>query len=368
MKRLILIMTFLSVTVWGFAQKQVIPVSQKNSVPLGQHTFHYVLPMTAFEITVTVTKSKDMAGYYSDYAERLLGLTNIITANKTTYKIKEISICAITLPDQNHQYIAELSSTQIKQGFLSKMTSDLISFDTPTTSPYLVSSLPIPDFYKNFADLAYIEMDDSFLETKIIDGVVTQVPVNKTKNISKTTEQQAKEAADLILKIRSARYDLLTGVQEVPYSKEAIEYMVEQLNQYEKNYLGLFTGFSVTEEAQYTFVVTPKTDGLTPAFSFDAENGIGEASSVKNEKNYYLKISPLANITTTIKEETDEMGKKKPVEGYRFRKPMPAKVSLCENEKEVHLFGQFTLYQLGELITLPAGNDQFEIGKFVGED
>lgn len=366
MKKIFSVTLLIAGITFGFAQKQVIPLSQKNNASMSLPSFEYILPITAFEVQVCVVKTKDMTGYYSDYAEKLLGLTSIITTDKTSYKIEEVKIRALTLPDPNHQYVVELSPAQVKQSYLSKiMDSESIAFETATSTPYYVKSTPIPDFYRNYADLAYTETDDSFLETKIINGVVTQIPVNKTKKISKTLDQQAQEAADLISNIRQARFDLLTGVQEVAYPQGTIQFMVEQLNQYENNYLGLFTGFSVSEELNYTFVVTPDKKGKSAVFSFDGENGIDEPLSIKSDNIFYLKITPSADKTGTItmKEEFDSPIKTKP-EGYRFRKAMPAKISLMENDNEIHFFGHYMLYQLGELICLPIGNDQFDIGKF----
>ena len=54
-------------------------------------------------------------------------------------------------------------------------------------------------------------------------------PIIKRTLVTKTSQQRAEEAADYILKFRMKRYELITASQEIAYSKEAIEYMNEQL-------------------------------------------------------------------------------------------------------------------------------------------
>ena len=64
------------------------------------------------------------------------------------------------------------------------------------------------------------------MDTKIIDGVVTQVPASHTKTVSKSFESKAREAADAIMKSRKDQYNLVAGEQETPYSREALQTML----------------------------------------------------------------------------------------------------------------------------------------------
>lgn len=369
MKRLFLISTVLLLHSLAFGQKQVVPLGGSyHNIP-GSHSFYYMLPRTAFKVEVTLVETKNMKGYYGDYARKLLGLSNIIDNNKTTYQLKAVNISPVVIPDTNLVYAVELSKNQEKKNFLEQVynsqSMDIGNLDNVTV-PYTKSVIPIPDFYRNYADLAYIEKDDSFVETKIINGVVTQVPVSKTKMVSKTTEQQAQEAADLILKIRQDRYDLLTGIHEVAYTEGAIEFMVQQLNLYENNYLGLFTGFSIEQEITLSFVVVPEIEGNLPLFSFDSEKGIGEANSVNNEYNFYLKMDQMVTHKKWIQMENAKKYQSRYTanEGYRIRNAVPVKLSLIQNQDVVHYFGEYPVYQFGKIETLPVGQDNFNIARY----
>ena len=363
MKKFIIIFLLSAVSCSLFSQKQVVPISQAGNNTALQG-FYYMLPATAFTVEVTVIKNIDRKGYYADYAANLLNLNNIIQQDKISYQIKEIVITPFTIADTTHAYWVTYSSSQIKNGMPDKVNGAMTKIEYPKNSSYSVFSTPIPDFYRNYADLAYTETDASFVETKIINGVVTQVPVNKTKKISKTTGQQAQEAADFIASIRRSRYDLLTGAQEIAYSKEAVQYMVEQLNQYEKNYLGLFTGFSMQEEIKYTFTVTSETGNSIPLFSFDTENGIGKINATTN---YYLRLFPEISHSQWNNVNSLKMlnPRYKANNGYRIRKAVPTEVTLFYGEQPIHPFGRYMMYQLGKIEVLPLGRDSFDIVKEV---
>ena len=368
MKRIILIATlFAGITCFG--QNQVFKVEEYASAqPLKNSSFYYMLPQTTLQLDVTVTKTKEIQGCYSAYAEKLLGLSNVISGNRTTYKLKEVNIVPLTLPDTTQMYLVELSAKQTKSQFLNQLYQKQgIAVSQVISSNYTITTAKVPDFFKNYANLSYSEMDDAYLETQIINGVVTQVPANKTKVVSKTEAQQAQEAADFIEKIKKDRYELLIGINEVAYTGDAIAYMVEQLNQLEQNYLALFTGFTIVEEETQTLIITPRETNKILAFSIDPETGLSTGISSKHEQNYYLSIDPQVTNAkyAQIADAKYFNSAKTQNEGYRVRKSLPAAVSLVKNEKTVHSFGLYNFYQLGKMEVLPTNWDNFNILDYV---
>lgn len=364
MKRIFLLSTLVLIcisSVW--AQKSVtqLPVGQE-SVP-SDNSFCYALPKTIFQLDVTITKTTELKGYFADYAEKLLGLKNVIANNNTSYKLKEVKLSVQTSPDTNYMYAVELSPAQIKSDVLTAMAQKQVfaqCFDTV----YQPQESSIPDFFKNYSDIAYIEKEDSYVETKIVDGVVVQVPVNKTKIITKSIDKQAQEAADFIVKIRNDRYDLLAGAQEVAYSRETIEYMIQEMNRLEKNYLDLFTGLSMDEEQHYTVFVTPSANE-TSQFAFSVDPVTGFSKNVVG-KPYYLSFQTQYNQDQY--EAFDLMKWKvknyKFHDGYRIRQAVPAYVSLTDRTNELKLFGVYPIYQFGRIITLPKQSNPVDITSF----
>ncbi|MDL2308582.1 DUF4831 family protein [Bacteroidales bacterium OttesenSCG-928-B11] len=367
MKKILpLLILIFSIVATATAQQKVVPVAfpVEYSAATSSDVFYYMLPQTAFLVTVKIQKTKEFQGYYADYAEKLLGLNNIITQNKITYKLKGVTIDPVNIPDTSQFYSVELSATQKKKGLLDQLYAGNSTADHNVFNPtYEITTASIPDFFRNYADLAYSEMDDSFVETKIINGVVTQVPVNQTKLVSKSAGQKAQEAADFIIKVRKDRYDLLTGINEVAYSGDAIQYMIEQLNQAEQNYIQLFTGFTVTNEETYTFLFIPDGSEASFLFSIDPETGLKRNAPGKNGQNYYLETKPLIDNLKHSYFETAKytVTKLKPHDGYRIRKALPAMVTLKKDNQPVNIFGTYYIYQLGRIDILPLKSDNFNI-------
>lgn len=349
------------------AQKSVTQLPVDSSFAFGQEYFMYALPQTAFQIDVVVTETQEVKGIYSDYASQLLGLNSVITNNKTTYTLKSVNVTPVTLPDEDYVYAVELSPAQQKNHFLNKLYENQMEVKRgPLSSEYAISSQQIPDFYRYYSGLDYTEKENNYVETKIVDGVVRQVPASRVQKVTKTSEQKAQEAADMVDKIRKDRYALLTGEQEVSYQPDALNTMIRELNELEKNYIGLFAGFTVSNEIHYQVVVMPGKVNIVPAFSFTPEKGFSTSAAATGD-TYYLSVFAQSDISPVraFMEERAKGKKYTEPAGYRIRRPVMADVSLNHGLEVVHSVGACPIYQLGVIESLPAGNDDFDIVKFV---
>lgn len=349
------------------AQKVVTQLPVDSGFTFGKEYFTYALPQTAFQVDVVVTATREVKGIYSDYASKLLGLNSVISENKTSYALKSVKVMPVTLPDDDYVYVVELSPAQQKSRFLNQLyEKQLEVMKTPVNGEYVLYSEPIPDFYRLYSGLDYMEKENNYVETKIVDGVIRQVPASHVQKVTKTSDQKAQEAADMVDKIRKDRYALLTGEQEVAYQAEALNRMINELNELEKNYIGLFAGFTVSDEIHYQVVVFPGTTNIVPAFSFTSDKGFSTGSAATND-TYYLSVFPQSDHSP-VQSFMNEQAKGKKYAaptGYRIRRPVMADVTLNHGIDVVHTVGSCPIYQLGIIETLPAGNDDFDIAKFV---
>lgn len=377
MKNIFISLLLLGVCVLGFAQANVYRLPLDSGKTVKGSTFSYMLPSTSLKVTVKVTKVREIKGYYADYAESLLGLKNVISENRTYYKIKDVSIEPIACPDARECYLVKLSGKQIKNNYLASLTAQ--PFDANHTNEvrcYTTSTTPIPNFFKNYSDPTYTEMEDSFVETKIIDGVVTQVPSNRTKLISKSNNQKAQEAADAIGRSRKDQYNLVAGEQETAYSAEALDKMLAELKQWEENYLNLFTGLVLEDEISYVFYVDENSpfggdfEYNLPIFSFDTKTGlkINEDYSYSDKSNdsYILRFEPVyktGDVDSAIA-NANPTKKCAKVHGYFYRKPMPVKIKMLYNENDVYDFGIINMYQFGRIQSLSPNQDNLNISDF----
>lgn len=349
------------------AQKLVTQLPVDSGFVFGSEYFIYALPQTAFQIDVVVMQNREVKGIYADYAAKLLGLNNIITQNKTTYTLKNVTVTPVTVPDEDYIFAVELSTAQKKRHFLNELYEKQVT--TVQNAPYPThdfGSQPIPDFFRFYSDLAYTEQENNYVETQIVDGVVRQVPASRVQKVTKTNDQKAQEAADMIDKIRKDRYALLTGEQEVAYQPEALSRMIDELNELEKNYIGLFAGFTVSDEVHYQVILEPGQTNITPAFSFTTNGGFS-TETANSADSYYLAIVPqysTAPANTFASEQKNVKNYAEP-KGYRIRRAMPCDVALNHGHDVVFSVGTCPVYQFGKIEAMSAGNDDFDIAKFV---
>lgn len=374
MKKLLTSIMFVCAGLLGFAQTNVLRLPLDSGKTVKGSTFCYMLPTTSLKVTVNVTKVREIKGYYADYAESLLGLKNVISENHTYYKVKDVQIEPVVVPDATESYMVQLSGKQIKDKYLTTLSAKSFAPTFKNESQcFTTYSAPIPDFFKNYSDPTFTEMEDSFVETKIIDGVVTQVPSNRTKLVSKSNNQKAQEAADLIGKSRKSQYSLVAGEQETAYSAEALNNMLAELKQWENNYLSLFTGLVLEDEISYVFYVDQSVEDGSydnlPIFSFDANKGltINEDYTLSDTNDSYTLFFEPVYTTNNIDNalaNARQGQKSAKCNGYFYRKPMPVKITLKNDADVDYNFGIFNMYQFGRIQTLAPNQDTLDVTDF----
>ena len=345
----------------SFAQIQVYPadvVPEKGVKYVG--SVRYALPTTTLKMTVSVSKVQDVRGYFADYAESLLGLTNIIQQNRTYYTLNSVDVEPIATPDESKIYCAYTSNADIAKLWQeeSRTATDVLAAAPLNT--YTIHTATLPDFFKNYADISYTQQSEAFVDTKIIDGVVTQVPASHTKTVSKSFESKAREAADAIMKSRKDQYNLVAGEQETPYSGEALQTMLAELKAWENNYMSLFTGISIADTITYVFYVTPENLSPVTAFYFDATKGLSQDKGAEADA-YKLIFSRVYR-----KYITEIVDVNYPQHGYVTRDTKPVQVSLSHNSANVHDFGIINMHQAGSLQLPPLYDKQVKEVKEFG--
>jgi hypothetical protein len=359
MKKILCIAIFVAFAGYVSAQNRVVKLPAPDDFNPKNSTFTYQLPQTAFQVAITVLRKDAVPGVYAEWADKLLDIKNVIQGNGTSWTLKQLSIETAVLADNTQHYLVELSKKQEQSGFLAALsTSCLTESRQPAEGIYQMRNIATPAFFRNFANVLYEAVEEFYTETQIVDSVVTYIPVSKTKTVSKSVEMQAREAAEFITKIRADRYALLIGVQEVPYSKEALAYMIGKLDTLESNYLKLFTGYTLENEYSYTFTVIP--DNPTEksfVFAIDRETGVLDTKTT-GEENYYLEYNMPKNAVITPNSEPAN-------QGYCFRKAVPVDVNLSTDRQMLQKLGCYDIYQFSPVQQLPDNQAYFEIGKYI---
>lgn len=341
-----------------FAQVQVYPLNnlpEKEIKYTGSVT--YALPTTTLKVTVSVSKVQDVRGYFADYAESLLGLTNIIHQNRTHYVLNSVEVEPLTTADMSNIYRAFTSNSVIAESMNAAILAPKSTYSDDYLMTYQTHTAALPEFFKNYADISYTQQQETFVDTKIIDGVVTQVPANHTKTVSKSFENKAREAADAIMKSRKDQYNLVAGEQETPYTGEALAIMLSELKNWENNYMSLFTGVSIADTIQYVLYLTPnnKMEQMT-AFYFSENKGLIPTDGAAADA-YTLKFNPRYPKMIEVIEWNY------PQSGFMTRNMQPVRVSLS-HDKTVHDFGIVNMYQAGStFVAHPSAKEPVDLNE-----
>ncbi|MBE0651112.1 MAG: DUF4831 family protein [Bacteroidales bacterium] len=348
-------------------QYMVTRATGKKLLP-GTTGIYYALPKTVFKVHLVMEEVRQIPGPFAEYAQKYLGTDNYIKTGATYYKLLSVKVEPVTVADPSHAYFIEfprerssknprVSSFQLSSdgeliGYGFKIEDKKDEKSGQTSSQILV--------YSNDMNGGRFSMGAMYSRAQQIDTLVRKVTIDtvtikrfkfRTSWINLTPEEQANDAAQLIHKIRTNRFNLLTGYQEVNYG-EGIKYMDDQLKKLEDEYLALFLGKETRTTVVRNFEFDPEKGHLTKTLmQYIAKSGNTEAVT--------LNVSPMndmENISSATTAAPDELF---------YRIPVKASVSVVV-EGNAFYSDIFTIPQLGVVTTAAMGNSHIQLDPSTG--
>lgn len=341
----------------------------RNTIPTKGSGAYYLLPETEFTVQIMVQKTERIKGPYADFANKYLGLNNVITDNSTSYKLVNVQVTYTDMPDKEQGYYIE------NPGNMSKMINKfstagylfpLLSFkkqpfaDTLNHSTFLQNNMTeseYPEIFKYYADANLFMKVDTIIEKIKQDTQVIEKKTLKASLIEKPLEQKAKETADYIIRIKENKFNLIAGTSEVNYPKETLEYMFTQLENTENEYMKLFTGITVGKTLTYLFRISPERNDTVKNYEichFSEHRGISRQNP-GDETGIFLHVEnkSASAILEPFISKADVISKDKAALVLRI--PGQAEISIVDGN--IELFRQtFRVWQLGTLLKLPIQN------------
>ncbi|MFH1118743.1 MAG: DUF4831 family protein [Bacteroidota bacterium] len=351
----------------SYGQINVVPFSSGNPSSEKEGMI-YCLPRSVIKIQIEITKSESFKGPYADYAAKLLGITDIIDKNSVYYEFGNIELSSFAEIDPEQFFFIEMDDKDrdsrsllialSETGFISSFDEiPKIKREVRNTTSFGENSLETPKPFRDLLKPVLIEKVDTVIRRISIDTTTIEEKVLKRSVSEKTQDQQAREAADLIYRIEDNKFSLITGYQEVNYSRESLEFMLEQLNKMEKEYLALFKGYMRKTYLVYTYFVTPEAEKegiLETICRFSKTNGVSDKSGASGE-SVSLIVTPLKQnfaIEDFVKQRGQVIRKQ---HGLFYRIPEKTQVAvrvggMLMAEK------QMMVSQMGLVTFLPAKN------------
>jgi hypothetical protein len=339
-------------------------IDLKNLKEVKNSALMYSLPKTVVKIRVDVTKRTIKKGPFAAYADNLLGIKNVAFDDKSDWKIKNVQIGSYGMADSAHCF-AVLAKNCLPANFLNFNEKGLLtSINASPSSEFAPKELTQINLAKDeqmdisYSDLAILspisEKTDTLYRGKGTDTLFVKIPILEKQLLKKTTAEQAKEAADLLIQIRKRKYKNLTGRYEKLLDGQAMATMVKELDEMEAQYLSLFIGKTVEKDFTYFFEFTPsekKEFAPKPLFYFSETDGIrnSAANRAKPVLIEFIESNNTKNFNTFTSKVADLKGKKT---SFVYRIPEVSLVTLSK-DNVVLASKKLAISQYGCLASLP---------------
>jgi hypothetical protein len=341
----------------------IMPLSESSALREG--SIVYGLPRTVITVTVDMERIIEKPGPYAQYADEMLGLTDVIKNETESWSIEGITVKTHDELDPSEFYI--ISSTTLfqtnvlslkKEGIILDINPD---FNSPDEKKGSVNKTGDPQ--SHFFDLGsdeYFQLQrDTAYKRMNIDSSFVRIPYIVEKKKRLTLDQLAEKAAKRLMELRDGKHLLLTGEATVfPQSDAAII----EINRMEKAYTELFTGKILRETFSVSYKLIPQkqmTGKPVPLFQFSEQTGPIKGN-MKGGQPFTIEFTPekkTKDITIVNKDQSKTDAKKYDKLFYRVPDVVGINISLGS---EKLLESRKLIYQFGEVVQLPAN---YIIGK-----
>ncbi len=217
----------------------------------------YSLPRTGIRIKVKATKTTFAAGPYAAYAESLLGISDIKMQSGVSWNIEDIDFTTFSEPDPEHRYLTGNVNAALVQ-----LTSDGCLAGINSTAVTGTPAKPVSNAYTS--------------KPRSPELLFTNLTGSTDLTGRSPLETRAATAAATILKARTARLDIVTGMfDEFHPDGKAYEESFEELHRIEKDNLELFIGKSASEEHTFYFDFVPPSRNVKGEVVFRFDETLG---------------------------------------------------------------------------------------------
>ncbi len=320
------------------AQTEVTPYTP-GVTPEG---ITYYLPRTELRIRITATCVKYTPGDFRPYAERYLRLNNIPKDASTTWKIDDVKVFTVGIPDETKVFSVKLAS---------KTSAPLVGL---TKSGILMSINAQAPAVENIPDIPKPTVQNDNLNPR---DYMTQ-EILAASSVSKQAELTAAEIYD----IRDSRSALAKGESDnMPKDGEQLKLMINSLDLQERALLQLFKGTQTVETRTFDFVYVPTEDKQDVLLRFSKKLGPVAADDLAGTP-IYISIKD----KHTVPAPTPTEKKKKEVFDVRYNVPSDVDVKIFDGDK-VYVSATYPMGQFGNVEHLGAElfNKKMETQVFV---
>ncbi|MEG1586160.1 MAG: DUF4831 family protein, partial [Bacteroidales bacterium] len=293
------ILSFASLTcICSFAQ-------ETTKITAGKHNdfgLAYSLPNTMADIEIDATKITVKAGPYYQYAEKYLGVQEIITEDMEYWEMNGVNIIPVGVANPEESYLVKFKGGNPPSMYLSQ-EGTLLS----------INKEPVTD------------------NTNTAAKTTPAKPVNTTPTYSVLTEEQlaagstakmAEMAAKQIYRIRESRLNLVTGdVDQLPADGESFKLIMKQLDDQEATLTAMFLGTTKKENIRKVIRINPAEKiGKDMLFRFSKYLGVVNNDNLAGAP-IYLTVTVTEDLRPENTPEAQKQKKKDKNKGVAYVMP-----------------------------------------------
>ena len=315
----------------------------------GQSALVYGLPQTRLFFEVDLVKTIVKRGPYAEYANRMLGLTNVPMSDSESWQIKSIRIRNRQEVDSKQLYAVSFTDYPDNLDRLLRFTKEGLLLDV-TVGNVLVNNQNQSGsgndilFVNTAVRGTTIEKVDTVYRTMVTDTAFVRIPVLQTRVMSKTTEEQAREAANQIFKIRENRLEILFCKTD-PLEGTTLKLILQSLDAQEEQLLSLFKGVKLENRQIHTYPALPEKPATNAdLFYFSEKAGIVNKNTSGAKPVWYEIGNATAPVSLT------PISQAKDIIYYRI----PQVVEVSAGVDRNRLVREYvTIYQFGNIVSFP---------------
>jgi hypothetical protein len=340
------------------AQVRVMKITGPEMLS-GKKGIVYTLPRTQINVDLWISKTQQFPGPLAEFAAEYLGLNEVASKSTVNYAVENAAMYTSTEADPGEVYLIEKEEKSSGEIWISFGKSipllTLEKFDKTISPQGFVSwnkdlfiAQDPENLFKKYTESPTREVIDTVIRRVSIDTLVYEEKIFKRSMVEFTDREKAQEAADQIRQIERDKYNLTVGYQETAYSREALEFMYNKLEEQRMEYMKLFTGVSVKETLKFKFQFFPEAGkeeqeyslaGFLKSSGMTAPDGQNDLKvSLQQDSENVLPVDPAAGQAVST--------------GFVYRVPRSVQAVLSVLGKELDS-KRVEILQLGSIYSLP---------------
>lgn len=287
----------------------------------------YSLPKTQLIIDVEVVKVTEKKGPFYQYAEKYLGVKDIVTEDAVKYELGKVNLINKGVPNENLTYKVEF-----KQGTVAPFV-------------YLTEDGLLCAINAEYAAPTESELDVVRKKQQEKQRVVNISSLSEEMLMAGTTAKQAEVAAKQIYRIRESRMNILTGeADNMPPDGEAMKLVISQLDEQEQSLSNMFTGVRNKEVKHIDVQVIPDEEANKEVlFRFSQKLGVLDIDDLGGQPVYYTLT---ATEKAPVLDPKEAAKKEKAMKGVVYNIPGKANLEISLN-KQMLFKGEVLIAQFG---------------------